>query len=320
MSYFNTKTEILGRVVGDLLDTYSADQGVDVTPRGPSGDELPARQEVIELVDLFDALFFPGYRRAWPGGEAPIEQKLTKILANTYDLLYKCVAQVLPMRWYREHEPLPPMATAEIEDETERIVRATLHATPRLREIMRRDVDAGYDGDPSARSYAEVILSFPYLRASSAQRVAHVLYELDVPVLPRFMTEYLHSITGIDIHPGAKLGERLYIDHGHGVVMGETTVVGDRVKMYQGVTLGARSFKTDDRGQTMKGGKRHPTIEDDVVIYSHATILGGETVIGRGSMIGGNVWLTHSVPPNSVVQQTIAESQQVRRRDPRERL
>jgi serine O-acetyltransferase len=319
MAYFERKTRVLGEIVDDLLNTYSSDQGEDVTPRGPSGEALPGRQEVIDLVDHFDALFFPGYRRAWPEGPAPLEEKLVILLDRTYDLLHRLVLKVLPMRWWREDNPTEPLSVEQTEDVAQQIVRDALHQTPRLREILRRDVDAGYDGDPSARSYAEVILSYPYLHALSAQRVAHVLYDLDVPVLPRFMTEYLHSLTGIDMHPGARIGERLFIDHGHGVVIGETCVIGDRVKLYQGVTLGARSFTLDDRGIVTKGGKRHPTIEDDVVIYSHATILGGETVVGRGSIIGGNVWLTHSVPPHSVVQQSISAGQEVRPRRTAER-
>jgi serine O-acetyltransferase len=168
------------------------------------------------------------------------------------------------------------------------------------------DVEAAVAGDPAANSENEVILAYPSLAAISTHRVAHFLYERDVPLLPRIMSEYVHHRTGIDIHPGAKIGRSFFIDHGTGVVIGETTQIGDRVKLYQGVTLGALSVSRD-----MRGKKRHPTIEDDVTIYAGATILGGDTVIGRGSVIGGNVWLVRSVPPYSKVYNARSESEPV---------
>jgi serine O-acetyltransferase len=170
-----------------------------------------------------------------------------------------------------------------------------------VRHLLEDDVQASYDGDPAARSLDEIIFSYPGLEAITVYRLAHELWELKVPLLPRIMTEIAHSTTGIDIHPGARIGHSFFIDHGTGVVIGETSAIGDRVRIYQGVTLGALSFPKDDTGQLVRGRKRHPTIEDDVTIYAGATILGGESVVGRGSTIGGNVWLTHSVPPNSIV-------------------
>jgi serine O-acetyltransferase len=166
---------------------------------------------------------------------------------------------------------------------------------------LKLDVIAAYKGDPAAYSYSEIIISYPGLRAITTHRVAHELYLLDVPLIPRLMNEHTHRLSGIEIHPGAQIGESFFIDHGSGVVIGETTVIGNRVRIYQGVTLGARSVRTDEQGLPTRAGRRHPTIEDDVVIYPGATILGGDTVIGRGSTIGGNVWLTKSVPPNSTV-------------------
>jgi serine O-acetyltransferase len=163
---------------------------------------------------------------------------------------------------------------------------------PKIREVLHRDILAAYNGDPAAISSEEILLSYPSINAISIYRLAHVLYEHKIPVIPRIMTEYAHQQTGIDIHPGANIGEYFFIDHGTGVVIGETCKIGNNVKLYQGVTLGAKSFKTDGDGNPIKGNKRHPEIEDNVVIYAGATILGGDTIIGHDSVIGGNVWLT----------------------------
>src|SRR5881397_150775 len=171
---------------------------------------------------------------------------------------------------------------------------------PELRKMLWTDIDAAYEGDPAAKSYEEIILAYPALEAIAIYRMAHLLYN-KVPLIPRIMTEWAHSRTGIDIHPGAEIGSHFFIDHGTGVVIGETTKIGARVKLYHAVTLGARSFQKDEHGKIKKGGKRHPTVEDDVTIYPGSTILGGETVIGARSTIGGNVFLVQSVPPDSLV-------------------
>jgi len=182
------------------------------------------------------------------------------------------------------------------------IARAFVARLPDVRRLVETDVEAAYEGDPAATSKMEVVMSYPGLYAVTVHRMAHELYRLGVPIIPRIMSEIAHSKTGIDIHPGATIGERFFIDHGTGVVIGETAVIGRNVKLYQGVTLGALSFDKDPAtGALVKGIKRHPNVEDDVVIYAGATILGGETTIGRGSEIGGNVWLKDSVPPNSRV-------------------
>jgi serine O-acetyltransferase len=178
------------------------------------------------------------------------------------------------------------------------IVEAFLPQLPEIRAKLSEDVEAAYDGDPAAESFAEIVVSYPSIRAIAIHRIAHELERLQVPILPRLMAEHAHDRTGIDIHPGARIGRRFFIDHGTGVVIGETTKIGDDVRLYQGVTLGARSPR---HGESLRGVKRHPTIQDDVTIYAGATILGGETVIGRGSVIGGNVWLTESVPEGSRV-------------------
>ena len=178
--------------------------------------------------------------------------------------------------------------------------RELLEAIPSLRESMKLDIQAAYAGDPAARSLDEIVLSYPGVKAITIQRIAHKLYQLKVPMIPRMMTEYAHRITGIDIHPGAKLGKGVFIDHGTGVVIGETAELGDDVKIYQGVTLGALSFPKDACGMIIKGAKRHPTIEDGVTIYAGATILGAVT-IGKKSVIGGNVWLTESTEPGTKI-------------------
>ena len=172
---------------------------------------------------------------------------------------------------------------------------------PGAAQLLREDVAAAYDGDPAAKSEREIMCAYPSFEALTLFRPAHILYELGVPLIPRMMTEYAHRITGIDIHPGATIGRRFFIDHGTGVVIGETCVIGDNVKLYQGVTLGAKSFATDEKGLPVKGIKRHPNIGNNVVIYAGATILGGNTTVGDGAVIGGNVWLTHSVPPGVTV-------------------
>lgn len=178
---------------------------------------------------------------------------------------------------------------------------AFLEGIPQVREMLAGDVQAAYDGDPAALNVDEVILAYPGLLAISIHRLAHSLYKLNVPLLPRIMSEWAHNQTGIDIHPGATIGRSFFIDHGTGVVIGETTHIGNSVKIYQGVTLGALSFRKDERGRVIRGSKRHPTIADSVTIYANAIILGGDTVIGEGSVIGGSVFVTSSVPPNSVV-------------------
>lgn len=186
-------------------------------------------------------------------------------------------------------------------DEASMITAKLIRALPDIRRTLQTDIQAAYDGDPAALTTEEILLSYPSITAITIHRIAHVLYEMHVPVIPRIMSEYAHEATGIDIHPGAKIGSRFFIDHGTGVVIGETCTIGNNVKLYQGVTLGAKSFSLDENGNPIKGIKRHPDIEDNVIIYAGATILGGDTKIGHDSIIGGNVWLTHSVPPHSTV-------------------
>jgi serine O-acetyltransferase len=188
-------------------------------------------------------------------------------------------------------------------DRASRLTTDFLKKLPHIRALLSTDVCAAYDGDPAAKSHGETIYCYPSIKAITNYRIAHELCLLEVPLIPRIITEMAHSETGIDIHPGATIGEYFFIDHGTGVVMGETTVIGRNVRIYQGVTLGAKSFPLDAEGNPMKGIPRHPVVEDDVVIYAGATIL-GRVIIGKGSEIGGNVWLTHSVPPGSRIMQS----------------
>ena len=192
-------------------------------------------------------------------------------------------------------------ALANVREDSVATLKKFFATFPRIRELLVEDVRAAYNGDPAVLSYAEVKLSLPGVLAIASHRLAHELYKLDVPLIPRVMSEWTHTVTGVDLHPGAKIGREFFIDHATGVVIGETTEIGDRVKLYQGVTLGAKSFQLDEHGRPVKRVKRHPTVEDDVVIYANANILGGETVIGAGSTIGGNVFLMKSVPPKSFV-------------------
>lgn len=192
------------------------------------------------------------------------------------------------------------------EQAANRAVETFLASLPAVMRLLQTDIDAAYLGDPAAKSRVEIMLAYPAFEAISIYRLAHALLGSGVPLLPRIMTEYAHQRTGIDIHPGARIGEGFFIDHGTGVVIGETCVIGSRVKLYQGVTLGAKSFELDDEGNPVKGIKRHPDIGDRVIIYAGATILGGTTCIGDDSVIGGNVWLTHSVPPGSKVYNTLS--------------
>jgi serine O-acetyltransferase len=189
-------------------------------------------------------------------------------------------------------------STPQTDADADEIVARFVERLPAVRARLADDVEAASEGDPAAKSFAEIVVAYPSTSAVAVHRLAHELFRLGAPVLARIMAEYAHSRTGIDIHPGATIGNRFFIDHGTGVVIGETTLIGDRVQIYQGVTLGALSPR---RGKRLSGQKRHPTIEDDVTIYAGATILGGETVIGRGSVIGGNVWITRSVPADTVV-------------------
>lgn len=233
-----------------------------------------------------------------------LPQRITNILRRAFAILHPCVYGELGSKDAVENvarELEREIALLMPEADAGAITSAFTGRIGEIRRLVETDIDAAYDGDPAATSRMEVVMAYPGLYAVTVHRIAHELYRLGVPVIPRIMSEIAHSRTGIDIHPGAKIGERFFIDHGTGVVIGETTVIGRNVRIYQGVTLGGLSFAKDGSGALVKGLKRHPNIEDNVVIYANATILGGDTTIGHDSEIGGNVWIKDSVPPFSRV-------------------
>ena len=247
----------------------------------------PDRQEIVKVIHELQALLFPmAFRREYP--DMADETLLSRALYRLRDQL------VAALRFRNGLKSDPETVADEIcEKFTGRL--------PEIKRLLLLDVEALYEGDPAAGSREEVMVTYPGFRAISIFRIAHVLYVLKAPLIPRIMTEYAHERTGIDIHPGATVGEYFFIDHGTGIVIGETTTIGNHVKLYQGVTLGAKSFELDENGNPVKGIKRHPDIGNHVVIYANATILGGDTVIGDNCVIGGNTWLTRSVAAGSVV-------------------
>lgn len=258
-------------------------------------EPIPSKDSVIDIITRFKELIFPGYFTREKIDPVNLTYYLGQSVAKLYDLLSEQVCNSIRHDCFRYDN-----ACVDCEAKGFKIAIEMLDSVPNIRHLLAKDVNATLKGDPAAKSHDEVIFSYPGLFALLVYRVAHRLHELDVPLLPRIMTEYAHAETGIDIHPGAEIGQSFVIDHGTGVVIGETTIIGNHVRIYQGVTLGALSLP-DGAGDTLKGKKRHPTIEDKVTIYSGATILGGETVIGARSVVGGNVWLTRSVPPDTKV-------------------
>lgn len=259
---------------------------------------LPDRDQIIKAIGMLRQLVFPGYFGMQGLTTQNLPYRIGDLAIELSDLLYEQVRCCL-----RYAEQIPGSngngdRCEECDRQAARMVIVFFERLPEVRHLLSGDVQAAFDSDPAAKSTDEAVFCYPGLYAIMVQRLAHEFYKLGVPLLPRIMTEHAHSVTGIDIHPGARLGRSFFIDHGTGVVIGETTEIGDNVKIYQGVTLGALA---PAYGQMLRGQKRHPTIEDDVVIYAGATILGGETVIGKGAVIGGNVFLTSSVPPHNQV-------------------
>lgn len=286
------ETSQISQIVQDILDSYHRDGGINYA----SGLNLPSQQHIIDIIHTLRMILFPGYYtdRAIEDESLPYTtgERVVWVYKRLREEITKSICFVCSECSGNE-------SCTDCNTRSNNITLALLHEIPNLRARLKLDVQAALDGDPAACSSDEVILAYPSLLAITVHRVAHFLHQQDVPLLPRIMSEYIHHRTGIDIHPGATIGDSFFIDHGTGVVIGETTLIGNRVKLYQGVTLGAMSV-----ARTMRGHKRHPTIEDDVTIYAGASILGGETVIGKGSIIGGNVWLVSSVPSYSKVYNT----------------
>lgn len=291
--------EGLPKLVDEIMENYETYVGMSHL----EGQDLPSKQVVIEVLEELLSVIFPGY----VGKTEITKSNVRYFLGNTLTSVYsRFVDEVEKSLKYvcRSVKECPSDACHR---RAQVVVKELLEKIPEIRAILSGDIQAAYDGDPAAKSTDEVFLSYPCVVAIGTYRIAHELYVRGVPLIPRIMTEFAHSQTGIDIHPGARIGKNFFIDHGTGVVIGETTEIGNNVKIYQGVTLGALSFPKDEKGQIIKGRKRHPTVGNNVVIYSGATILGA-TVIGDDAVIGGNAWITSSIPPGTKVDSCTAGS------------
>jgi serine O-acetyltransferase len=284
----NKKIEDL---VSDITQTYKGDSGINFIDTS----NLPVRDKILEILDLLFEVLFPGYTGRRTVTKSNINYSIIDILYHVYTELSEQIERACRYRCRMEK-----CDTGDCRKVAEDATQHLLTQIPKIRELLKGDVGAAFDGDPAAKSYEEIVISYPCIIAIATYRLAHELYVKDVPLIPRIMTECAHAKTGIDIHPGAKIDKNFFIDHGTGVVIGETTIIGQNVKIYQGTTLGALSFPKDERGNIIKGGKRHPTIEDNVTIYAEATIL-GDILIGKGAVIGGNVWIKESVPAGVTV-------------------
>ena len=278
-------------VVDELIQTYKGDSGINFI----DVSNLPVRDKIIDILELLTEILFPGYTGKRSVKKSNIDFIVIDVLYHVYSELTEQIEKA-----YRYQCRMEECDTGDCRRMAEDATLHLLTQLPKIRQLLKGDVDAAFGGDPAAKSYEEIVISYPCITAIATYRIAHELYLRDVPLIPRIMGECAHSKTGIDIHPGATIGRNFFIDHGTGVVIGETTIIGDNVKIYQGTTLGAMSFPKDERGRIIKGQKRHPTIEDDVTIYAEATIL-GDVTIGRGAIIGGNVWVKQSVPAGFTV-------------------
>ncbi len=289
----------LPQLVDKIVNSYNADARMRHTDRA----FLPSPAEVRELIQRLLELLFPGFHGRQDLSSFNVPFHVGELLPRVAHLAYRQVDKCL---CYKREIEQPGSASgwqadSPCDKEAWKVTNWFLDRLVDIRSMLSGDVQAAYDGDPAAINCDEVILAYPGLLAIAVHRCAHELYDKDVPILPRMMSEWAHRETGVDIHPGANIGRNFFIDHGTGVVIGETTDIGDNVKMYQGVTLGALSFPKDERGRLIRGAKRHPTVEDDVTIYANAIILGGETVLRKGCVIGGSVFLTSSVPAGATV-------------------
>jgi serine O-acetyltransferase len=280
--------------VADMLEELNTDYYFKEKTIGFAGKE-----KVRKVLFFLRAALFPGVYEKYPIDE----DKINITIVNNIRAAAVELADLVEKAFKNEcsDEVLRATGCMVCRDKANRIVKELVENLPKIRRLLHTDIEAAFAGDPAAGSNEEILLSYPSVEAMSIHRIAHELYKNKVPMVPRIMSEYSHHLTGIDIHPGASIGEHFFIDHGTGVVIGETCTIGKNVKIYQGVTLGAKSFPLDEKGNPVKGIKRHPDIEDNVVIYSGASILGGDVLIGHDSVIGGNVWLTHSVEPYSKV-------------------
>jgi serine O-acetyltransferase len=283
--------ENLGHITDAILRSYATGGGINHV----DGTNLPSKRAIAEICEDLLQLLFPGFHDADPIHSQHLPRLTTHRVFTISERMAEEICKSL-----RLQAPNCP------KEQAAKQAHDFMGGIPRVRELLATDVEAAFAGDPAAAGRDEVILSYPFIEAIAIQRAAHVLYALEVPLIPRMMTEWAHSRTGIDIHPGANIGSHFFIDHGTGVVIGETSIIGRNVKLYQGVSLIARSLAG---GQALRGQRRHPTLENDVTIYANATIMGGDTIIGSGSTLGASVFLTHSVAPRSLV---LAEGQGVK--------
>jgi serine O-acetyltransferase len=292
---FETSENFRGQLPG-IVDAIVESCQDEATIDHVEAVAIPDRESVVVLIEDMKDLLFPGYF----GNQEIDRDYLVYHLGSEVNVIFEKLSHQVA-RAIRHECHRNEIICTHCLNRSQAEAICFLEKVPHLRRTLAGDVQAAYNGDPAAQSLDEIVFSYPAILAITTYRIAHELYARSIPLLPRMMTEYAHSQTGIDINPGATIGENFFIDHGTGVVIGETTEIGDNVRIYQGVTLGAHSFRKEPDGSLKRGYKRHPTIEDNVIIYSGATILGGDTVIGAGSIIGGNVWLTSSVPPGSQV-------------------
>ena len=286
----------LAQLTNDMIATYRQEDSIHHLGYCP----LPNYRVIVETLEDLKDVLFPGYRRKEKLHFGNVEYQIGQLIDSVNERLTNQISRALC-----HDRGLSISCTAQQRQDFERIGLEKsiefLRRLPEVRHKLMLDVQAAYKGDPACKSYDEAVFCYPGIEAITVYRIAHELYTLGVPLIPRMMSEWAHSKTGIDIHPGATIGESFFIDHGTGVVIGQTCNIGNWVKLYQGVTLGALSFPTDEEGNLVRGVKRHPTIEDNVVIYANATILGGQTVIGKDCVIGSSVWLTQSVAPGTTV-------------------
>jgi serine O-acetyltransferase len=284
--------ESLPALTERIVETYEECGGINHLGHTP----LPSYREVVEILADLREILYPGYGRRQNLHMGNVGYHVGDLVDSLHDRLTQQITRAL------RHDCRARDLERDFEAEAQQTAIRLLESLPELRHVLGEDVQAAYDGDPAAKNIDEIVFCYPGVSAITVFRLAHEVRRLGVPLIPRMMTEYAHSKTGIDIHPGAEIGRRFFIDHGTGVVIGETTHIGDGVKIYQGVTLGAISFPRDEAtGQILRDIKRHPTIEDEVVIYANATILGGKTIVGHHSVIGSSAWITHSVEPYTTV-------------------
>ena len=276
------------QLVDQLIESYNSEGGINHL----DGKNLPSKSAIAAITTDLLSLLFPGYFNERGVHSSAVKEKTSALMESVCRRLQGEIFKSL------EYAPPKGLVDCDFTASSHALTVEFLGKLPRIREVLQTDAEAAFQGDPAALSKEEVIVAYPFIEAISVQRLAHELYLRQVALIPRIMTEWAHSRTGMDLHPGATIGSHFFVDHGTGMVIGETCTIGNHCKMYHGVTLGARSTAG---GQQLRGHKRHPTIEDDVTIYPGATILGGETVVGAGSTIGGNVFLMHSVPANSLV-------------------